>query len=464
MFKIEEIIKATKGSLLSGKPGLRVTGISTDSRNIKPGELFIALKGKNFNGHDFLLRAAKKGAAAFLIERSFLDKKGGFLKRLPAGIAQIGVVDNLKALGDLALFWREKFPIPIIAVTGSCGKTTTKEMIGAVLSTRYKVLKTIGTENNFVGVPLNLLKLKSGHEIACIELGTNSFGEIERLTEIVKPNVGIITNIGQSHLEKLKNRQGVFKEKSALLKGLSKPAIALVNYDDPFLSSLKNNRKNTFGFGIDCPSDFVAGKFYSDKDFLKFSLGPAKQKFAIRTFGVHNIYNALAAIGIGIIFGVGQESIARKLRAFKFPAARFNIIKKKDFSIVDDTYNANPLSLRFALSSLALIKPKGKRILVIADMLELGQDAEKLHWQIGKQIGRGDIDFIISLGHLAANIVKGALENGFEKEKCFKSFEYKDAIEKLRAIIKKGDMILVKGSHAMRMERVVNFLIGLKKL
>ena len=463
MFKVEEIIKATGGSLISGSSSLRVTGISTDTRNIRPGELFIALKGKNFDGHDFLLKAAQKGAAVFLIERKFLDSNKEFLNKLPKGSAQIGVADTLKALGDLALFWRKRFSIPIIAVTGSCGKTTTKEMIGAVLSSRYKILKTIGTENNFVGVPLNLLKLNADHKVACIELGTNSFGEIARLTEIVAPNVGVITNIGESHLEKLKNRTGVFKEKSALLKGLLKPGIALVNYDDCFLNRLKKSEKNTFGFSKDCQSDFLASDYYFEKGLLKFNLRRAKQKFAIRTFGVHNIYNALAAIGLGIIFGIDQKSIARKLRDFKFPAARFNIRSAKGLVVVDDTYNANPLSLKFALSSLALIKSRGKKILVIADMLELGPDAERLHRQIGGQIDHKTVDFVISLGHLAANIVKGALEKGFKPDKCFVSFEYEDMIKKLKSIVRKGDVILVKGSHATAMGRVVDFLTGLKK-
>jgi UDP-N-acetylmuramoyl-tripeptide--D-alanyl-D-alanine ligase len=464
MFTIKEILKATEGKLLRGSSDLRIKAVSTDSRKISKGELFIALKGSNFDGHNFIPQAVKLGAKAVLIEQGNLANNPQLLDRLGKTLCCIIVKDNLKALGDIASDHRAKFSFPVIAVTGSSGKTTVKEMIAQVLSSRYRVLKAIGTENNLVGVPQNLLKLNNNFQIACLELGTNSFGEIARLTSIVKPNVGIITNIGQAHLEGLINRQGVFKEKKALLAGLIAPAIGLVNDDDEYLRSLDDKHKYIFGFAKEKPCDFFAQEIVFDKQCLRFKLSGSKQVFSIKSLGIHNVYNALAAIAVGVIFGIDQKSIAKKLNAFKFPKSRFNLINQGQISIIDDTYNSNPLSLTNAIESVAAMKKNRKKILVLADMLELGKESLSLHRQAGELISTKDFDFLLTFGKLSRLIIDSALKCGFDKRNVYISQDILKLKRKLFSLLEKGDIILVKGSRRMRLERIVNFLTKKIKL
>ncbi len=461
MFDSSQIIRATSGKLAKGKLDSKVRGISTDSRNIKPNELFIPLKGKNFDGHNFIFKAVKSGATAILMEEEFYKKHRNLLNKLQNNISCIIVTDTLKALGDLALFHRKKFALPIIAITGSSGKTTTKEMIAAVLSSSYKVLKNQGTQNNLIGVPLNLLKLKPEYKIACFEFGTNTFGEIARLTEIARPTFGVIMNIAPAHLEKLKTRSGVFLEKSQLLKGLIHPGVSLINQDDDYLNRLDFKYNNIFGFGKEKICDFFARDIsFAADGFLRFRLKENKQIFAIRTLGVHNIYNALASIGVGLIFGIASKSIAKSLANFKFPAGRFNIIKNKGLTIIDDTYNANPLSFACAIQSLSQIKAKGRKVLVMADMLELGAQANQLHERLGALLRKEYFDFILSLGNLAVIAAKTSIKQGFDKNKVFCSQDIAELKDKLTLLLKTGDLVLIKGSRAMKMERIVEFLLN----
>jgi UDP-N-acetylmuramoyl-tripeptide--D-alanyl-D-alanine ligase len=458
MFRTVEIIRATGGSLLKGKPSGGVSAVSTDSRTITAGALFIPLRGKNFDGHNFIAQAAKRGACAFLIEKDFYKRNSIACQSLPKSASCIVVRDTLKALGDLACFRRKKFNLPLIAVTGSSGKTTTKDMIAALLAARFRILKNEGTQNNLVGVPLNILKLDSGHRLACLELGTSSFGEIARLTEIVRPTVGIITNIGQAHLEQLHSKEGVLKEKSQLLKGLQHPKVSLINYDDPYLRKLKNRHKLIFGFGIKKECDFFAQRVRIERDKVCFSLHNSKQRFALNSLGVHNIYNALAGIAIARIFGLDQKTIAKGLARFIFPVGRFTIVKKGTLTIIDDTYNANPLSLGSALESTALIAAKGRKILVIADMLELGSQTQELHRKMGREIAKKDFDFLLTFGPLAEHIGQAARESSFHRKNIFSTCNIDELNARLSRLVKAADTVLVKGSHAMRMERVVSFL------
>ncbi|MBU2541000.1 MAG: UDP-N-acetylmuramoyl-tripeptide--D-alanyl-D-alanine ligase [Candidatus Omnitrophica bacterium] len=463
MFRLEDIARETKGRIIQGARTANIGVICTDSRKIKKREAFLALRGERFNGHDFISSAIKKEAKALIIEERYFKKEPNIVKGLRADISCIIVADTLRALGDLAHANRNKFRIPIIAVTGSSGKTTTKEMIAKVLSARYRTLKNEGTQNNLIGVPLNLLRLNTNHQLACLEFGMSLPGEISRLTQITKPTLGVITNIGQAHLENLKSKRGVFKEKGSLLKGLKAPAAGLINYDDPYLRTLATKYRKVFSFGLKKSCDFSARTVSFDRYGVSFKLAKTKQRFAIKSFGVHNIYNALAAIAVGTIFGISQSSIAKRLKYFKFPRGRFVYSKKGRLEIIDDTYNANPLSLKYALQSFSAIKRGGRKILVLADMLELGSQAACLHRQAGRLLNDSDIDYILTIGGLAHIAASSSIKYGFKKNKVYQSQDFTDLKIKLSSLLRGGDLILVKGSHAMRMERIVIFLRNMSK-
>ena len=450
MFKVNEIITATGGRLIRGDLQDKLAGISTDSRELNPGGAFLALKGKNFDGHDFIPAAVKLKASCIIAE-----KTAGLV--IPRGIAVIRVKDTTLALGDIARFQRQKFDLPVIAVTGSTGKTTTKEMIAWVLSADACVLKNEGTKNNQIGLPQTLIKLKAKDDFAVVEIGTNHFGEVAYLAGIALPNIGVVTNIGPAHLEFLKDLKGVFREKSALLNNLSKPAIALLNSDDQFLrDSIKRKKAGArvFSFGINKKSDFSASKIRLDSGRVRFKVN-GKFDFVLSTPGSYNIYNALPAIAIGRIFGMEYRKIASRLADFKFPKGRLNLLKFKGVKFIDDTYNSNPLSLRRSLETLKNIKCKGRRILVMGDMLELGRQKESLHREAAGSIT--DIcDLLVTVGELAGLTAKSAASLGLKSGNIFRCSCAQEARNLLFNKISPGpdDVVLVKGSRSMKMEEV----------
>lgn len=450
MFEIHELLKATNGRLVSpGKKNL-ISGISTDSRTIMPGEAFIAIKGDNFDGHGFINTAVKKEASCIIKEHD----KTRFKRHK---VAVIEVRDTTKALGNIANFHRRKFDIPIIAITGSTGKTTTKEMLAWILSPQFKVLKNQGTKNNHIGLPQTLLGLKKHHDIAIVELGTNHFGEIENLAKICLPSIGIITNIGPSHLEYFHDLNGVFNEKYSLIKNLKGPSVAILNADDRFLkrkARLNTRRPFILSFGIKNHFDFSASDIKSSSGGLRFSVNE-KCKFTLKTLGYHNIYNGLAAIACGRIFGMGYRDMAARLGCFEFPEGRLKVIELKQNRFIDDTYNSNPASLAQALNALENFKTKGEKILVMGDMLELGEVAELFHYQAGK-VAAKVCDKFIAVGKLSKLAIEAAKKSGFNAKNMFSCDTACQAREILFKYISpdKDDIILVKGSRAMKMEGV----------
>ncbi|MFH1678075.1 MAG: UDP-N-acetylmuramoyl-tripeptide--D-alanyl-D-alanine ligase [Candidatus Omnitrophota bacterium] len=460
MFNLREVVNAVHGKLLSGSPELSIGGVSIDSRTIKKGELFIAIKGGRFNGHDFLRQAVRKGARAVIFSCEFPLKPKEITSGNDTGF--IAVEDTRKALGELACFYRKKFNVPVIAVTGSNGKTTTKDMLAWVLSSRLKVLKNTGTENNDIGVPLTLFKLDISYDIVVLELGTNRFGEIDYLANIARPNAGIITNIGTAHLENLKNLNGVCKEKTALLKNLNPPGIAILNADDHRLRKFKSDNKIfCVTYGIKNKSDFYAKKIkVKPNKTIEFfvnlrGLGKNPKPMQLRTPGYFNIYNALAVIALARIWGWDYRTVIRRLGTFVFPPGRLRPVKYKGISFIDDTYNANPVSIREALDALGKIKVKGRRIFIMGDMLELGESAEKLHRQIGNQIAR-ICDVFIGVGKLTRLTAHQAFESGLGKDCIFNCKDSLHARDLLFRVLKPNcqDSILVKGSRLMKMEEV----------
>ena len=452
MFSIDEIVKACRASLVQGDPRLKVAGIGTDSRKLNPGEAFLTLKGANFDAHDFIQESLKSGISALIVERVPLIA-------IPLNVAVIKVKDTTLALGDLARHRRQKFALPVIAVTGSNGKTTAKEMIAWVLSSCGQVLKNEGTKNNQIGLPQTLLELSVKCDFAVVEIGTNHFGEVDYLAKIARPNIGLITNIGSSHLEFLNNLRGVLKEKSTLLDNLREPAIAILNADDKLLKDLipkNNNKRIIFSYGLNEKSDFSAKEITIANARLEFKVN-RKFNFTLNSLGVFNVYNALAAISVGRILGLSYSEIAQKLADFKFPKGRLNLISLKGANFIDDTYNSNPLSFKAALSVLRAVKCKGKKVLVMGDMLELGRQKELLHRQIGRSI-TNICDVLLTVGNLSRITAQEAGKRGFKDKNIFCFDNSQQAREFLfnKMSLGPNDFILVKGSRSIRMEEIFN--------
>jgi UDP-N-acetylmuramoyl-tripeptide--D-alanyl-D-alanine ligase len=453
MLEVNELLRATKGRLLSGKRESGVKGISIDSRTIRRGDAFIAIKGDNFDGHDFIKEAIRKGARAVVVR-----SQGQAVIKSPAKIAFIEVKDTVKALGDIARFQRKRFALPVIAVTGSNGKTTSKDMIAWVLSGKFKVLKNAGTKNNHIGLPQTLLELNDSCDIAVVEIGTNHFGEVAYLAGICLPNIGVITNIGPSHLEYLRDLKGVLREKYTLIEHLKDPRIALINSDDVLLKgklAKKTAAGVIFGFGIKKRSDFFATDIRLIKGKIGFSI-KQKYKFTLRTLGYYNIYNALAAIALGRIFGMEYKDISRRLADFIFSQGRLNFVEFNKIKFIDDTYNSNPLSLRQALETLDNFRAGGRKIFVMGDMLELGKASEAFHRQ-GGQLAAGVCDVFITVGELSKFAAQAARVAGLASKNIFTCDSVPQARDILFNKISPGpdDIVLVKGSRSMKMEEIL---------
>ncbi len=451
MFRVNELLEATAGTLISQAKNPIIRGLSIDTRTIHPQDAFIAIKGSNFDGHDFIDEAVKKGASCIIKESASKAKD-----KAP-GVTFIEVRDTIKALGGIARFQRRKFNTPVIAVTGSNGKTTTKEMIFHVLSKKFKVLKNEGTKNNQIGLPLTLLKLNSSYDITVLEVGTNHFGEVEYLTRICQPNIGIITNVGSSHLEYLRDLGGVLREKYKIVENLEKPYIGILNADDNLLKrkiSPKHKKTIILGFGMKNHCDFFASYIRNVIDKLEFCVNQ-KYKFQLKTPGYYNIYNALAAITVARIFGIAYKDIILRLNTFDFPQSRLKFMELDSIKFIDDTYNSNPPSLSQALDVLANFRTSGRKIFVMGDMLELGSYKKSFHYQAGQEAA-GCCDVLITVGNLSKLAAKGAMASRFDTKNIFTCQTITQARKILfsKLSLKKGDLVLVKGSRLMKMEEI----------
>jgi len=455
MFTVQEIIAATKGTLTQGPVTSVVRSVSIDSRVVKKGELFIAIKGDVFDGHDFIDGVAAKGVKVILVHRpvALKDPK----------VSVIRVQDTVRALGDIARFHRLRFKTPVIALTGSAGKTTTKEMIHGVLSRKYKVLKNEGTQNNHIGVPLTLLKLKKEHQAVVLECGTNQPGDIVWLADVARPDVAVFTNIGESHLEKLKTTKGVFQEKWQLTSFMGNQGAVFINADDPLLSAqiLKKNDFRVVTYGIKSKACWAARESRIEGGrYLNFKVNGKTVK--LNSCGVNNAYNALAAYACGIFFKVPVKDIIRALGSFEFPQGRGQIVRLGKGWLINDTYNANPVSMRSALQTLQAIESQGRRIFVAADMLELGRQSRALHQSLGTDIAKTGIEVLITVGRLAA-LIAAQVKRRNKKMHVFACTDVESAQKCLARVFRNGDAVLIKGSRRMRMEQVAEFLLASPK-
>jgi UDP-N-acetylmuramoyl-tripeptide--D-alanyl-D-alanine ligase len=450
MLTAGEVLQATAGELLQGGADIRIRRIATDTRDIRKGDLFVAIKGEHFDAHCFLAQAVAGGAVALLIS----DRNCP----VPAGVVAIAVKDTVLAYGDLARFYRKSFSrVRICAVTGSAGKTTTKEMIAAVLGTRFRVLFNKGTENNHIGVPATLLKMKSLHQAAVIEAGTNHHGEIARLAAIVEPDVAVFTNVGPSHLEGLGSPDGVFQEKAALAAYVRAGGLLVVNNDDARLFRLPGmfSSLRTVTFSVDKPSDIRATKVEISRKGLAFCVG--KEAFRLKDPVPGNLYNALAAIACAREMKIPFSEIRRGLLRFRAPAGRQCFHRAGRVTVIDDAYNANPVSFRNAVCTLQMLRP-ARSILVAADMLELGSGAQDLHRQAGEFVTDRKIDILLTCGNLARHIAQGAVQ-GAGQTRVVSCSDQQEVLSFLRENVRSGDAVLVKGSRGMKMENVVKDLL-----
>ncbi len=452
MFTVRDILDVVKGRILSGNPEEILTGVSTDTRKIKNGELFLAIKGGKFDGHSFILDAVSKGAGGVLVQDGGITNANFKLPEVPF----VSVDDSIRALGDIGNFHRARFNIPIIGITGSNGKTTTKEMTAAILNKKLNALKNFGTENNNIGVPLTLLRLNGEHNIAVLEMGTNHLGEIRRLSEIARPTIAVITNIGPSHLEYLEDMDTVFEAKSEILERMDSGAKLILNGDDEYLRKIKTGLKTTC-YVLSKGADIYADKITVELDGINFRLNE-KWDISLGVLGRHNVYNALAAISCAWDFGIPIEEIKDALKEFRVPNMRMEVKRFGDIKIINDTYNANPQSMKQAIEALRDMATEGRKVLIAGDMLELGTFSGRFHHLVGKQAAESGIDFILAVGKLAEHVAKGAQEAGMSEKKIKLCVATKEAREKVAKLIKKGDTILIKGSRAMRMEEIVNDL------
>ena len=447
---IKEIVDAVNGKLLNPqleKVSLPIECITTDSRKQMEKGLFIPLKGERFDGHDFICTVYDKGAIATLtMNEEVVDEK----------VATILVEDTNRALLDLGRYYRKQFQIPVIGITGSVGKTSTKEMISAVLSGKWNVHKTEGNFNNEIGLPLTLFKLESSHEAAVIEMGMNHFGEIHNLTCSALPDVAVITNIGTAHIENLGSREGILKAKLEILDGLHEDGLLVINGDNDLLSTLSDLPVPSISYGLQSTNDYWAKEIHSEGEYTFATVMSPRQTYPIRikALGEHMVYNTLAAIAVAEHFKLTEEEIMNGLSSYEPAKMRMHITTlESGLTIIDDTYNASPDSMEAALKVLRDYQVKGRKVAILGDMFEMGDFAPKLHEEVGEFAAEASIDVLIAIGDLAHHIYKGYKKKGTKDAYYFKTKEA--FIENIVHVIQKDDCVLLKASRGMHFEGLI---------
>ena len=450
---IKQILAATGGALVFGDEDNFISGIKHDSREVKPGDMFVAIAGNNQDGHKYIPQVAAAGASAVLVSHT-----DGWPEQLPEGteLNIILVGDTIQAMGDLARWYISDLGIKRIAVTGSVGKTSTRDMIYFVLSEKYNCGRNLKNYNNNVGLPISIFQFDENTQAAVLEMGMDAFGEIEYLSGIVKPDIGVITNIGVAHMEKLGSRQGIFKAKMEITENIS-PAeeggILVFAQDDEFLT--KKRTAGDYGqvsVGYENDADYTISDV---DDFgvegIEFTVDYCGEKTRVRLPlpGVHNAINGALAIAVGGLLGVDVETAARGLAGASLTGSRLKKIEGRSVTIIDDTYNANPDSMKSAIDVLAGSRAE-RKVAILGDMFELGDNTENQHREVGEHAKAAGLDMVIAIGNLAANIAEGAQGVYFEKKEDF--------LAEIDKYINSRDMILVKASRGMKMEEIVERL------
>lgn len=441
--KLSDIVKATGGQLLCGAEETVITSFFTDSRQAKAGAMFVPIRGERTDGHAYIAAALEGGAAA-----SFTDHP------LPPGEKPLVLVkDCREALQKAAAWYREQFSIPVVGITGSVGKTTAKEMVAQALTAKFRVLKTAGNQNSQVGVPITVCGLKKEHTAAVVEMGVSMPGEMARIAAVVKPTCAVMTNIGVSHIEFMKTRENILQEKAHIADYLTWSGTLFVNGDDDLLPTLRESLGNkvvTFGLGPQCDwrgSDLRE----ADKGTFFTCTSPTGEKteLFVPAAGEHNVRNALAAMAVARFLEVPAQDAVRALSAYKSPAMRQQVLEVNGLVLIDDSYNASPDSMRSALDVLVTRQVPGRRIAVLADMLELGDFSRQGHREVGEYARQKGVDLVLGVGPLSQDIVAGYGDAGLWFP------ENQQAIAWLQAHLQQGDALLIKGSRGMQTDEIV---------
>ena len=446
---VEDILKVTKGELIIGDKKLECENFSRDTRNIQKGDTYIAIKGENFDGNIFWKDAFKNGADCVIVQD--IEFSNEELKEFDNKTI-IKVADTMQALYEIASYKRKINNIPVVAITGSVGKTSTKDMIASVVSQQYKTLKTIGNNNNNIGLPFTILRLKD-EEIMILEMGMNHFGEIHLLSKIAKPNICVITNIGTSHIGNLGSKENILKAKLEILDGAENPTI-IINNDDELLHKWylenKDSRK-IITYGIENKSDIMAKDMIleQEKSTYKCNINGKEIDVEVPIAGRHFVLNSLCATTVGITLNIDSRKIINGIKNVELTKKRMDIKEINGIKVINDAYNASPEAMKASLNYLSSFKDN-RKIVVLGDMFELGEYAEKLHRLVGEEVYKNNIDILVCAGENAKLIADEALENGMKKENIY-YFEDKDEIlEVLKNIVKTGDIVLFKASNGMK--------------
>lgn len=446
---LDQIAKMVDGEISDPKYShIKIKGVSIDSRTIKKDCLYIPIVGEKFDGRIFIEECQNAGAPAFLIDKNYKIPKS-------INIPYIKVEDTQKALRDLARAYRQELGIKIIAITGSNGKTTSKNIIHSVLSEKYKVEKTHGNLNNEIGVPLTILDFCEDTDIGVVEMGTDNFGEISVLTNIALPDMAMITNIGDAHLLKLKSREGIAKAKLEILEGLKDDGRFLYNGDDEILKKVLPSydiKQETISFGIGENVDFKVVPKEHTNTSTNFSY--KDEIYSVPLLGSHQVYNGALAVLIGKIFDLSFDEINKGLSKSSNNANRNELVERNGFDILDDAYKSNPQSLKQGLELAGFLDGYSNKIVVLGDMLELGDDELNLHYKSGLDIDPKKINYCLFFGPLSKQMYKASLEN-FPKERSFYFDNKDDLIDKLKLLITKYSLVFVKGSRGVHMEEVI---------
>lgn len=471
LYTVEEVLEVVGARLLAGDPSMApkaaIKRLWTDSRTVRPGDCFVALRGDRFDGHAFVPETFRKGAVAALVEDSYRVPADPLLRgpaRRPAII--LGVRDSLLAFQQLATHHRNRFAIPVVAVTGSNGKTTTKDMVAAVLAARWTTLKTEGNLNNRIGVPQTLLRLTARHKAAVIEMGVDARGQTTRLCEIVRPTVGIITNIGADHLEFFGDLEGSAQAKAELLDQMPADGVVVLNADDPYFDYLAARATcRVVSFGLSERADVRATDAdHHGKLGATFKLHlPGRHRapvIALRVHGDHNVLNALAAAAVGYALGLSGVLVGKGLAAFRPAQMRSQVVMVRGARVINDCYNANPSSMKAALRLLAEMGRGGRTIAVVGDMLELGANADELHREAGAVAAELGIQRLITCGLLGQRIAAGARRAGMSQDQVLAVNDAVEAAAVLKNLLQPDDTVLVKASRGMKLERVLEALQG----